>query len=280
MLRGVGATRTLGPADRAWALEVCAEDPVSHVFVAARLVDGALGHSRAAMFAYDRGGERALCWSSANVVPVGGSPAALRALASRVVKRRRFASSVFGPSEQVLRLWSLLSPSWGPAREVRAQQPVLTISRPPSAAGVSVDPLVRVARPDEVDLVAPAAAAMFTEEIGYPPYRGSDAAYRQSVANLLHRGHTLVRIEDGRVVFKADLGSVALGVAQVQGVWVDPLSRGRGIAVPAMAAVVEHTLAHIAPVVTLYVNDFNAAALATYRHVGFEQTGMFTTVLL
>lgn len=280
MLRGVGATRTLGPADRSWALEVCAQDPVNHVFVAARLMDGALAGSRAAMFAYERGGERALVWSSANVVPVGGSHAALRSLAARVVKRRRYASSVFGPSDQVLRLWSLLSPTWGPAREVRAQQPVLTTTRPPSGLGVTVDPHVRVGRPDEIDLVAPAAAAMFTEEIGYPPYRGSDAAYRQSVATLLHRGHTLVRVEDGRVVFKADLGSVALGVAQVQGVWVEPSSRGRGLAVPAMAAVVEHALAHVAPTVTLYVNDYNTPALATYQHVGFEQTGMFTTILL
>jgi uncharacterized protein len=280
MLRGVGAIRTLGPPDRAWALEVCAQDPVNHVFVAARLIDNALTSSRAAMFAYERGGERCLVWSSANVVPVGGSDAALRALASRVVKRRRFASSVFGPSEQVLRLWSLLSPAWGPAREMRAHQPVLTTSRLPSELGVALDPRVRVARPDEVDLVAPAAAAMFTEEIGYPPYRGSAAAYRQSVAGLLHRGHTLVRVDDGRVVFKADLGSVALGVAQVQGVWVAPESRGQGLAVPAMAAVVEHALAHVAPTVTLYVNDYNTAALATYRHVGFDQTGVFTTVLL
>lgn len=280
MLRGVGATRALGPADRAYALEVCAQDPVSHVFVAARVLDGALGGSRGAMFAYERGGEAALCWSAANVVPVGGGPAALRALAAKVARRRRFASSVFGPSEQVLPLWSLLARTWGPAREVRVQQPVLTTTTPPSQLGIPVDPGVRPALAEELDLVAPSAAAMFTEEIGYPPFRGSDTAYRQGVATLIQRRHTLVRIEDGRVVFKADLGSVALGVAQVQGVWVDPVCRGRGLAVPAMAAVVEHTLRHVAPTVTLYVNDFNTAALATYRRVGFEQTGMFTTVLL
>ncbi len=280
MLRGVGATRALGPADRAYALEVCARDPVSHVFVAARVLDGALGGSRGAMFAYEREGETALCWSSANVVPVGGGPAAVRALSGKVARRRRFASSVFGPSEQVLPLWSHLARTWGPAREVRVHQPVLTTTTLPSTLRVPVDPGVRPALPEELDLVAPAAAAMFTEEIGYPPFRGSDTAYRRGVATLIQRRHTLVRVEDGRVVFKADLGSVALGVAQVQGVWVDPVCRGRGLAVPAMAAVVEHTLRHVAPTVTLYVNDFNAAALATYRHVGFEQTGMFTTVLL
>ncbi len=280
MLLGVTSTRTLGVGDQDWALGVCAADPVSHVFVAARIQDGGLAGRRSAVFAFERGGERAMCWSSANVVPVGGNATALRALAARVVKRRRFASSVLGPSEQVMQLWSLLAPSWGPAREVRPRQPVLTTDRLPSRCGIAIDPDVRVALPEEVDLVVPAAAAMFTEEIGYPPYRGSDTAYRRSVGGMLERGHTLVRTEEGRVIFKADLGSVALGVAQVQGVWVDPVCRGQGLAAPAMAAVVEHTLRHIAPTVTLYVNDYNLAALATYRRVGFEQTGMFSTILL
>ena len=110
------------------------------------------------------------------------------------------------------------------------------------------------------DGLAPAAAAMFTEEIGYPPYRGSERAYRLAVEALIRQQRTLVRVDEGRVVFKADLGSVALGVAQVQGVWVHPDLRGQGLAVPAMAAVVAHTVRHVAPVVSLYVNDFNAAA--------------------
>ena len=121
--------------------------------------------------------------------------------------------------------------------------------------------------------MVPAAAAMFTEEIGYPPYWGSGAAYRQAVAGLVARGHTFVRVEDGQVVFKADVGSVGLGVAQIQGVWVAPAWRGQGLAAPAMAAVAEMVMADIAPVATLYVNDFNAPARATYRGVGFTEVG-------
>ena len=126
----------------------------------------------------------------------------------------------------------------------------------------------------------PAAAAMFTEEIGYPPYRGSATLYRQGISSLIRQGHTFVRVDDGEIVFKADVGSVALGVAQVQGVWVAPRWRGRGLAVPAMAAVVEQVRAEIAPVVTLYVNDFNTPARATYARVGFTEIGSFATVLM
>ena len=126
----------------------------------------------------------------------------------------------------------------------------------------------------------PAAAHMFTAEIGYPPYTGSGHAYRSALLSLIDRQHTYVVIEDDEVIFKADVGSVALGCAQIQGVWLAPRLRGHGLAVPAMAAVVEQVMAARAPWVTLYVNDFNTSARATYAHVGFEDVGTFTTVLL
>ncbi|MGB3829819.1 MAG: GNAT family N-acetyltransferase [Ornithinimicrobium sp.] len=280
MVRSVGAARALRAGDRDWALSVCARDPVLHVFVAARILEGGLANGRAAVFAHDRGRTPALCWSAANVVPVEGNRAAIAALAERVSTRRKLASSLFGPAEQVQQMWSQLSASWGPAREIRLDQPVLTMKTLPSGRGSMLDPAVRLGRLEELDVVTPAAEAMFTEEIGYPPYRGSGSAYRSAVAGLLRANRTLIRTEDRRVVFKADLGSVALGVAQIQGVWVHPDYRGQGLAVPAMASVIEHTLRHVAPTVTLYVNDYNAAALATYRRVGMRQTGSFSTILL
>ena len=82
------------------------------------------------------------------------------------------------------------------------------------------------------------------------------------------------------MIFKADVGSVALGCAQIQGVWLAPRLRGHGLAVPLMAATVEQVMETRAGWVTLYVNDFNASARATYRHVGFEDVGAFSTILL
>ena len=136
-------------------------------------------------------------------------------------------ASVFGPREEVDGLWQYLEPHWGPARAVRVHQPLLVSDRLPSTLGVPLDPRVRPARIDEVDLVLPAAEHMFTAEIGYPPYRGNDRGYRASLASLAARGHTYVVVEGGGVVFKTDIGSLALGCAQLQGVWLAP---GCGVA--------------------------------------------------
>jgi predicted GNAT family acetyltransferase len=42
---------------------------------------------------------------------------------------------------------------------------------------------------------------------------------------------------------------------------------------------VEHALRDIAPVVSLYVNDYNTAARSAYRRVGFTERGTFMSVL-
>jgi predicted GNAT family acetyltransferase len=270
----------LTTADRDQALEVCARDTRTNVFVAARILEGVLATSPGAVLGYGDGSAlQAICWVSANLVPVGCDAQALAAFATKVRRWRRHCSSLFGPADMVLPLWEDLRSTWGKPRDVRSHQPVLATATP-VPQGVPCDPQVRRARFDEVDLVMPAAAAMFSEEIGYPPYWGSGQVYRQGIASLIRRGHTFVRVDEGEVVFKADVGSVALGVAQIQGVWVAPGWRGQGVAVPAMAAVVEQVRAEIAAVVTLYVNDFNAPARATYAHVGFTEIGSFATVLM
>jgi predicted GNAT family acetyltransferase len=47
-----------------------------------------------------------------------------------------------------------------------------------------------------------------------------------------------------------------------------------------MAAVVSHVIsAGVAPVVSLYVNEWNTAARAAYARVGFEQTATFATLM-
>ena len=271
--------RALTETDHDAALEVCARDPRANVFVASRIADGSLRSQPGALFGLADGPDlSALCWAAANLVPVECDRASVEAFAAQVRPWRRRCCSLFGPAATVLPMWQELRGPWGRPRAIRERQPLLALGSIDS--GLPRDERVRLARPAEVDLVLPAAAAMFTEEIGYPPFVGSSASYRHSVANLVTRGHTFVRVDDGEVVFKADVGSAALGVAQIQGVWLAPRLRGRGLAAPAMASVVDQVRATIAPTVTLYVNDFNVAARRTYARVGFAAVGTFATVLL
>jgi predicted GNAT family acetyltransferase len=160
---------------------------------------------------------------------------------------------------------------------VRSRQPLLAIEGAPL---VPAEPRVRPVQPKELDTLLPAAIAMFTEEVGVSPLRvDGGAAYRARVADLVRAGQSLAWIEDGHVLFKADVGAVSRAACQVQGVWVAPQFRGQGIGQRGTAAVVEYARTAIAPIVSLYVNDYNTAARAAYDRVGFRQVGTYTSVL-
>jgi hypothetical protein len=174
-------------------------------------------------------------------------------------------------------LWELLAPHWGPPRDLRAQQPLLAIDGRPA---VPAEPRVRPVRTAELETLLPAAIAMFTEEVGVSPLRSDGGAgYRARVAELVRAGQSLAWIENGRVIFKAEIGAVSRTACQIQGVWVEPAFRGRGIGAAGTAAVVEYARTAIAPVVSLYVNDFNAPARAAYARVGFREVGRYASVL-
>jgi hypothetical protein len=274
------SARLLDDRDRAAALAVCDTDPVANVFVASRIRTLGLDPGRLGAQIWgveDDGQLTSLCYAGANLVPVQASSRAVLAFADRAIRQGRRCSSLVGPSGAVTELWSLLRPHWGPPRDVRAAQPLMAIEGPPL---VRPDPAVRRVRMHELDILMPACVAMFTEEVGVSPLSGDGgAAYRARVTELIRSGRAFASIEEGRVIFKAEVGAATPQACQVQGVWVRPDCRGRGLAAPGMAAVVTEARQAISPVVSLYVNDFNAPARAAYLRAGFTEIGEFMSVL-
>ena len=279
MLR-TSATRVLDARDLDEARALVRRDPVADVFVASRLDVGGLDPWRlgAEVWGFgERGRLESLCYSGANLVPVQAHSDAVRGFAERARRQGRRCSSIVGPSDVVDELWGLLQPHWGWARDVRACQPVMSIDEDPL---VDPDPQVRLVKPHELDLLLPACVSMFTEEVGVSPMAGDGGAlYRARVEELIAMHRAWARFDNGRVVFKAEIGATTGQVCQVQGVWVDPALRGRGLGTEGTAAVVEQARATIAPVVSLYVNDFNVGARRAYEKVGFQQVGTFASVL-
>ncbi|HEY5979121.1 MAG TPA: GNAT family N-acetyltransferase [Microlunatus sp.] len=272
--------RVLGREDLPAVLRVLALRPVENVFVGSRIRAAGVEASSLGcpVWGYERDGElRSLCHAGANLVPVNAEPDAVAAW-TEFAGPERTCFSIIGPSTVALDLWQQLAQRWGAAwskvRDVRPRQPVMAISVTPS---LEPDPGVRRMGLEHWDSYYEAAVKMYTEEVGVSPVQGNPAGYRFYVRQLITTGRAFGMVRDGRVVFKADVGSVAGSVCQVQGVWLDPSLRGRGLAAPAMAAVVQLART-IAPTVSLYVNDYNLPARATYLRVGFTDVGEFATI--
>ncbi|MEU2823022.1 MULTISPECIES: GNAT family N-acetyltransferase [unclassified Streptomyces] len=274
-------TRVLEPSDLGAALAILESEPVANAFVTSRVQVAGLDPWRLGgeMWGwYADGRLRSLCYAGANLVPICAGAEAVRAFADRARRAGRRCSSIVGPAEPTALLWRLLEPGWGPAREVRANQPLMVTESP--SADITPDPLVRRIRKDEMEVLMPACVAMFTEEVGISPLAGDGGLlYQARVAELIGAGRSFARIEDGKVVFKAEIGAATPQACQIQGVWVAPEHRGKGLSETGMAAVLRYALADVAPVVSLYVNDYNTPARKAYHRVGFRETGTFMSVL-
>ncbi|HUZ55832.1 MAG TPA: GNAT family N-acetyltransferase [Streptosporangiaceae bacterium] len=274
------ALRLLTDRDRDEVRALCDRDPVANVFVSARVQASGLDPMRlgAQVWGFQEAGRLvSLCYVGANMIPVEAVPEAVTAFAERARRQGRRCSSIAGPALVVGDLWRQLAPFWDRPREIRDRQPLMAIASDPL---LRPDPAVRQVSPSETGILLPASIAMFTEEVGVSPI-GADggAAYRGRVHELVAAGRSLAKIEEGTIVFKAEIGAVTPHACQVQGVWVPPELRGRGHASQGMAAVVAFARRTLSPVVSLYVNDFNAPARAAYQRVGFSEVGTFMSVL-
>lgn len=272
--------RVLGPSDLDRAMAFLAERPVENLFVLSRVAAQGVDRLRLGcdMLGFERDGElTALCHAGSNVVPIGDDPDAIDHFVHRLGHRRR-STSIMGRADLVRPLWEglghLYGNSWRRVRELRPRQPLMVVE---GEALVPGDPRVRRITMTDFEPYFEAAVAMYTEEVGVSPLGGGDS-YRTYVRSLVVNGRAFGIVEDGRVLFKSDIGSVFGPYCQIQGVWLAPELRGQGVSIPAMAQVVN--LVHPQhPVQSLYVNDFNTRARRLYQSVGFTVIGEFATVL-
>ncbi len=270
--------RVLDEADRSWVTDLLGRDPVVNCFVASRVDAGVLGAGPGELWGYPAHAPRSLLHVGANVVAVNPDDEALDAFTEDLGRRRGFVAIV-GPAPVAVGLWQRLARRYGrpyaEPRLVRERQYLMTRA---TTSPVPADPRVRHAGSSDFDSYLAGAVAMYREELDEDPLQTNYAGYRRYVRSLIDSRRAYTITLGGEVVFKADLGAVSDTVAQVQGVWVTPRLRGQGMSVPAMAAVTNAIVAD-GLIASLYVNDFNAAAVASYRSCGYTIVDEMASIL-
>jgi uncharacterized protein len=278
LFRFVDERRVSVVRDVAAVRQVLDADPVGTCMVASRVAEHGIDPGAIGGELWSRGrATESLCYAGANLIPLCGQAADLYAFADKAVSGARRCSSLVGRAELVLPMWRRLEHAWGPARDVRDRQPLMALSTAPQCP---IDPAVRPVRMEELDAYLVAAVDMFIAEVGIDPRIGDGGrGYRRRVAGLIAAGRAWARFEHGQVVFKAEVGSQSPAVGQIQGVWVHPDRRGHGLGTTGTATLAA-AVVRSGRTASLYVNDFNSVARATYDRIGFAEVGTFATVLL
>ena len=277
-------TRQLGHKDQRDALAWLARHPVRDVFLASRILnDGALGPTGWSPLwgMHDRGGLRGILHVGPNLVPAVDDLEVLVAF-TRVALGPGPTRMLLGEQEAVAALWALVRHTYPAPREVRDCQYVYALRPEQLAAGLQRlhHGRARLAAADDEDEVLELSAAMYQEEMGENPLARDPAGYRRRIRVLTGRGWTYVYDLGGRIAFKMDVGCASDLTAQIQGVYVPPELRGRGVASAAMAACCALAFDRH-PTLSLYVNDFNRPAVALYERLGFRREPYnFQTIML
>jgi ribosomal protein S18 acetylase RimI-like enzyme len=276
------SAHVLGNGHEAEVLDFLSARPLHTVYMAGFIRDNGLVSplNRGAFYGCrDAGGRLAGVALVGHVTQVEArTPEALRALA-RAAMGCSSAHVIMGEQGLIRSFWRHYADAGQPLR--LACRELMFVQASPAGAGEpAAAGLLRPATAGDLPLVMPAQAAMAVEECGVNPLEVDPHGFRDRCARRIERGRVWVAVgPEGRLDFKADVMAETPEAVYLEGVYVRPGARGRGLGRRCMLHLGRELLAR-SRAVCLLVNERNLEAQSFYRKIGFSLRGLYETIYL
>ncbi len=125
----------------------------------------------------------------------------------------------------------------------------------------------------------PVHARTAYEESGINPLDVDPDGFRKRCARRIEQGKTWVWIENGKLIFKAEVVTDSPDVIYLEGVDVHPDERGKGYGLRCISQLTDMFLERTRSVVLL-VNEKNRDARRFYEKAGYGLIGYYDTIFL
>ncbi|HEX7772701.1 MAG TPA: GNAT family N-acetyltransferase, partial [Pyrinomonadaceae bacterium] len=203
------------------------------------------------------------------------SDRALAALA-RVARECPNTHMIMGEKERVADFWSHYAEA-GRRQRLARREWLYELTWPVEAR----EPVagLRPATESELELVMPIQAELAFAESGVNPLHVDPEGFRGRCLRRIEQGRTWVIVENGELIFKADVISKTPEVIYLEGVWLREESRHRNLGTRFMSELLRRLLQD-AKSVCLLVNETNESAQGFYRKCGFHFRATYETVFL
>ena len=201
-----------------------------------------------------------------------------RALAALAQVAQQFSNThmIMGEKERVADFWGLYAAT-GRQQRLACREWLFELSWPIEArkpvAGLRPATLV------ELDLVMPVQAELAFAESGVNPLHFDPQGFRKRCLRRIEQGRTWVVVEDGKLIFKADVISRTREVNYLEGVWIREERRANGTGLRFMSELMRRLLDDTKSI-CLLVNETNQLAQNFYRKCGFHFRATYETIFL
>jgi predicted GNAT family acetyltransferase len=195
---------------------------------------------------------------------------------ARLARESQSGHVILGEREKVERFWDYYATDEESPRLLCRE--MLLEQRWPVAVQEEVEGL-RLATADDLELVIPVQAEMAYEESGVNPLERDPEGFRRRCARRIEMGRVWVWVEDGRLMFKAEIISETPEVIYLEGIWVNPAERGKGYGLRCMSQMGRELLGRVDSL-SMLVNERNSKALSLYRRAGYKLRGCYDTIYL
>jgi uncharacterized protein len=203
------------------------------------------------------------------------SDRALQALA-QVAQECPYTHMIMGEQDRVAHFWSHYAQT-GHRRRLACREWLFELSNPVTIDGLTSG--LKLATAAELELVMPIQAGLAYEESGINPLKVDPNGFRGRCLRRIEQGRTWVVVDDGVLVFKADVISQSSDVVYLEGVWIREDRRRSGAALSFMSALTQMLLEN-AKSICLLVNETNKRAHNFYEKCGFLFRATYETIFL
>ncbi|HEV2261578.1 MAG TPA: GNAT family N-acetyltransferase [Candidatus Rubrimentiphilum sp.] len=267
----------MSAGDEAAALDFLDAAPYENVFLSWAIASPLRPFAGASIYIYKDGPTVAgVAFFARHMVLAANTDAAIEAFAE-LARSNPNDAMIVGERGVVQRYWDRIRGWHAPPRLVRERQPLLAVDKAALELQPDATVAARLAKPNEWKIVADNSAAMIQEELEYDPRAGS-RDFDESVRAAVARRTWWVGESAEGLCFFCNAGPRSSHTLQLQGIWTPPHLRRRGYGAAAMSQICGALLREV-PTLSLYVNDFNAPALALYARLGFWKAGELSTLM-
>jgi uncharacterized protein len=135
-------------------------------------------------------------------------------------------------------------------------------------------PGLRPANRNDLEHVVGAQAAMALETSGVDPLESDPVGFRERYLRRIEKNRVWVLMKNGRLIFKADIIADTAQATYIEGVYVSPEERSKGLGRRCLTSL-GHILLERTKAIYLFVEEKDTGTKSFYLNLGFSVAGKY-----